>query len=133
MIEGDYKRPELTRKERKYLGKLYPEPINLDDTIELTGIPELHHLVPVYYAMSVLRWSPEDINSPLNVIALDRAFHKKRIHLPPNEVKERIEHDEPYWNTEYDEALRLIAFGRAMLYLSMGGEPYPQRKRKTAV
>lgn len=131
MPERKYRYPDtLTRAQRRWVNKVYPEPIRLDDTVEPEGPVEYHHILPVYYAMAILSLPHDVINSADNIVPLYRSEHRRLIHRPPHEVKELIEQGLPYWHQQYDATLRLIAKGVRMLNEAMGGELYPERKRK---
>lgn len=99
-----------------------------DDSILCNGELNVHHIIPGLYAVGVLGLALPEINNPQNLITVCEAHHRPPtgIHLNPNEIMERKERGEPYWNTDHDESLRLIAFGRTCLYLNlMGGDPFP--------
>lgn len=80
---------------------------------------EVHHILPVAYAIALLGMALEDVNVPENLIALTIPEHKA-LHKPPHEIGNWRETGEPYWNTQRDEELKEIARLRTFLHEQQG-------------
>jgi hypothetical protein len=103
---------EPTKRERKYI--LERDGLTADEA-------EVHHIVPIAYAIALLGMAREDINHPLNLIALPKPEHRA-IHKPPHQIGNWRETGDPYWNTHRDEELREIAALRTMLLNDQNNE-----------
>lgn len=119
MAERDGYRPYLYKQERQWIYER--------DGVEDPAEYELHHIVPVLYAVALLGLAREEINAPENLIALPKPEHRA-IHKPPHEIGNWIETEEPYWHTERDDELKQIAQERTQAFESQGNI-FPGRRR----
>lgn len=108
---GGYEYQGTTRKQREYI---YDR-----DGIDNPEDYEVHHILPVTYAIALLGMAREEINSPENLIALPFDEHRA-LHRPPHEIGDWRETREPYWNTERDEELKQLAEERTRAFEAQG-------------
>jgi len=106
---------------------------------------QIHHIVPVDWSYEVLKQTPEQVNRPENLITLCEYHHMNFIHpdygiiarkgyLYDEESYKKIEQWHkalmqagiPYWVTDWDCILKIIARIRTWKYLREHPEdPYP--------
>jgi hypothetical protein len=89
-----------TKKQREYIYER--------DGVENPEEYEVHHIIPVAYAIALLGMTREQVNDPYNLIALPYDEHRA-IHKPPHEVRGWKDRQEKYWHDERDEELKEIA------------------------
>jgi hypothetical protein len=107
----EYDRPPLSKAEREWVYKAH----GIDNPENY----EIHHIVPVAYAIALLGMAREEINAPENLIPLPEDEHRE-IHKPPHEIRGWLERREPYWNTDRDEELKQQATERTRAYEQQG-------------
>lgn len=95
---------------------------------------EVHHILPVYYAVAMLGLSYEEVNHPHNLVAIPKDLHRPThgIHLLPHEVKSKISSGEKYWNTQHDEELARQARENTQRFESQG-HVYKKRERSQKI
>ena len=111
------------------------------------GRLEVHHITPFHWSKRVLKWSEERINSPQNGIVLCWHCHQELIHPDYGFTAKKMyryndqsykviaeRHAQmakagiPYWNSEFDDLLRMIAKARTREYLRRHpDDPFPRR------
>ena len=105
-----------------------------------------HHIIPVDWGYELLKQTPQEVNRAENVITLCEEHHMEFIH-PDYGIEARklykfnsrsyqkiTEYHQalrkagiPYWNTIWDDMLRIIARIRTWQYqLAHPNEPYPE-------
>ena len=95
---------------------------------------EGHHIIPATFAMAVLEWTKEQINSPFNGIILCGKCHRPKIHRGTvikytNKAKiyrQKFLDKRPYWNTAFDDIMKQTAKNRTTQYLLLNPDnPFP--------
>ena len=107
---------------------------------------EVHHISPVIYSYEFLKWTPEQVNDPENLICLCRNHHQRNIHpdfgiiakkqyrytkitynLAAKRHKVLAKKGVPYWQPQWDEILRMTARIRTFRYKrAHPDDPYPE-------
>jgi hypothetical protein len=89
---------------------------------------EVHHIVPVAWAIRIKGWKSYEYNDLANLVLIDSNNHRRIIHEPTLRlhyayvcrdydtiraeseiVSDKINNEQPYWNTFYDDQLKEIA------------------------
>lgn len=108
---GEYVYRGATKKQKQWI----LERDGVDNSEEYN----VHHIIPVAYAIAVLGMAIEDINVPENLIALPVEEHRA-LHKPPHELGDWETTHDPYWHDQRDEELKEIARIRTMLFEEQG-------------
>lgn len=110
---------------------------------------EVHHILPVAYATLFYNMPPEEINVAENAILLCKECHLKKIHPDfgilarrhykfSDESYDRVltqhtalaKEGVPYWQTDWDSMLSMIARLRTYEYLSNNpNDPFPSKRK----
>lgn len=101
---------ELTKKQKAWV---------LERDGYQPGEAEIHHIVPIAYAVTFLGLTRGEINDPELLIALLSDVHRS-IHKPPHEMGDWRETGEPYWNTENDVKYIEQAMERTRVFEEQG-------------
>ena len=111
---------------------------------------EIHHIVPVVWAYEHLHWTPEQVNHPENLITLCRRHHQRFIHPDFGIIAKRqykyatetyklaserhialAKKGVPYWQTFWDDILKMTARLRTFEYLRKHlDDPFPLEKQE---
>jgi hypothetical protein len=111
---------------------------------------QVHHIIPKNWAWELLKLPEEKVNCPENGIVLCKKCHLGFIHFDfgvearfmykyrENSYKTISERHQamtkvgvPYWWTQWDDTLKIIARIRTWLYLRENpDDPFPFRKRR---
>lgn len=114
----EYDRPYLSKAQRQWVYDAH----GIDNPEEY----ELHHIVPVFYAIALLGLAREEINAPENLIPLPKDEHRA-IHKPPHEIRGWLDREEPYWHTDNDEEYKQEAVEKTRAF-EQQGNIYPGRR-----
>lgn len=80
---------------------------------------QVHHIVPIAYAVAFLGLTRDEINDPELLIALLNDIHRAT-HKPPHEMGNWRETGEPYWHTENDVKYIEEAMERTRIFKEQG-------------
>lgn len=111
---------------------------------------EVHHIIPWRWASTVLHWTLERVNNPMNGITLCKECHvgnaNNSIHPDWARGMQMYHEDKkitnkifaarddlcrkemPYWNTVHDNTMVMIAVQNTMEYIAEGNGIYPISK-----